>query len=107
MINGARLCLFLDLVDIHAHLATAVFYHGLREDHSVPVHFMSGLYERSCAYSTHIERTLLPVGAEVSCADLMLSWVTNLVDIKAPYPGWIDVMARSGLRMFTASNFET
>ena len=107
MIDGARLCLIPGLVDIHAHLATAAFYRGLRKDHSVQEHFMTGLYERSCAYSTHIDRTLLPMGAEVSCADWMLSWVTKLVGITAPYPGWIEVMARSGLRMYTASNFET
>ena len=68
---------------------------------------MTGLYERSCAYSAHIDWTLLPVGAEASSAELMLSWVTTLVDITAPYPGWIDVMARSVLGMFAASNFET
>ena len=107
VIDGAGLCLIPGLVDIHAHPATEVFYRGLREDHSVPEHFMTGLYERSCAYSAHIDRALLPVGAEASYAELMLSGVTTLVDITAPYPGWIDVMARSGLRMFAAPTFET
>ena len=107
VIDRAGLCLIPGLVDIHAHPATEVFYRGVREDHSVPESFMTGLYERSCAYSAHIDWTLLPVGAEVSYAELMLSWVTTLVDITAPYPGWIDVMARSGLRMFAAPTFET
>jgi 5-methylthioadenosine/S-adenosylhomocysteine deaminase len=107
VIAGAGLCLLPGFVDIHAHPATEVFYRGLREDHSVPEHYMSGLYERSCAYSAHIDRDLLPYGAEVSYAELMLSGVTTLVDITAPYPGWIDVMARSGLRMYAAPTFET
>jgi 5-methylthioadenosine/S-adenosylhomocysteine deaminase len=107
VIDGTGLCLIPGLVDIHAHPATEVFYRGLREDHSVPEHYMTGLYERSCAYSAHIDRALLPVGAEASYAELMLSGVTTLVDITAPYPGWIDVMARSGLRMFAAPTFET
>ena len=46
-------------------------------------------------------------GAEVSYADLLLSGVTSLVDITVPYPGWVDVMARSGLRMFAAPGFNT
>lgn len=107
VIEGAGLCLMPGFVDIHAHPATEVFYRGLREDHSVPEHYMTGLYERSCAYSAHIDRALLPYGAEVSYAELMLSGVTTLVDITAPYPGWVDVMARSGLRMFAAPTFET
>ena len=107
VVDGTGLCLMPGFVDIHSHPATEIFYRGLREDHSVPEHYMSGLYERSCAYSAHIDRALLPVGAEASYAELMLSGVTTLVDITAPYDGWIDVMARSGLRMFAAPTFET
>ena len=40
---------------------------------------MTGLYERSCAYS--IDREDLKHGAEISYADLMRSGVTTLVDI--------------------------
>lgn len=107
VIDGAGLCLMPGLVDIHAHPATEIFYRGLREDHSVPEHYMTGLYERSCAYSAHIDRALLPYGAEASYAELMSSGVTTLVDITSPYPGWLDVMAKSGMRMFAAPAFET
>jgi len=107
VIDGSGLCLMPGLVDIHAHPATEIFYRGLREDHSVPEHYMTGLYERSCAYSAHIDRALLPYGAEASYAELMSSGVTTLVDITSPYPGWLDVMAKSGMRMFAAPTFET
>tara|TARA_B100000676_G_scaffold312065_1_gene384569 strand:+ start:1092 stop:2540 length:1449 start_codon:yes stop_codon:yes gene_type:complete len=107
IVDGAGLCLMPGFVDIHAHPATEIFYRGLREDHSVPEHYMTGLYERSCAYSPHIDRALLPFGAEASYAELMLSGVTTLVDITAPYPGWMDVMVKSGLRIFAAPTFET
>tara|TARA_E500000331_G_scaffold192550_1_gene185032 strand:+ start:53 stop:334 length:282 start_codon:yes stop_codon:yes gene_type:complete len=43
VIDGAGLCLIRGFVDIHAHLATEVFYRGFREDYSVPEHFMTGL----------------------------------------------------------------
>ncbi len=59
------------LVDIHAHPATEIFYCDLREDHSAPEHYITGLCERFC------------------------------------YPGWLDVMARSGMRKFAAPTFET
>ena len=106
VIDGAGLCLMPGLVDIHAHPATEIFYRGLRKITACG-HYMTGLYERSCAYSAHIDRALLPYGAEASYAELMLSGVTTLVDITSPYPGWLDVMAKSGMRMFAAPTFET
>ncbi len=105
VIDGSNLCLIPGLVDIHAHPASEPFYRGIREDHSVREHYMTGLYERSCAYA--IDPECLKYGAEVSYSDLLLSGVTSLVDITFPYPGWIDVMARSGLRMFAAPGFNT
>ena len=48
VIDGAGLCLMPGLVDIHAHPATEIFYRGLREDHSVPEHYITGLCERFC-----------------------------------------------------------
>lgn len=105
VIDGSDLCLIPGFVDIHAHPASEVFYRGIREDHSVPEHHMTGLYERSCAFS--IEKEALKYGAEVSYADLMMSGVTTLVDIVFPYPGWTDVMKRSGMRMYAAPGFNT
>ncbi|MFT6581740.1 MAG: cytosine/adenosine deaminase-related metal-dependent hydrolase [Alphaproteobacteria bacterium] len=105
VINGADLCLMPGFVDIHAHPASEVFFRGLREDHSVPEHYMTGLYERSCVYA--IDQEDKKYGAEVSYADLMLSGVTTLVDITFPYPGWTDIMARSGLRAYAAPGFNT
>ncbi len=104
-IDGSGLCLIPGLVDIHSHPASEVFYRGLREDHSVREHYMSGLYERSCAFV--IDPEDLKHGAEVSYADLLLSGVTTLVDISFPFPGWVEVMRRSGLRLYAAPGFNT
>ena len=105
VIDGAGKCLMPGLVDIHGHPCTEVMYRGIREDHGVPAHYMTGLYERSCAYRADPED--LKYGAEVSYSDLMLSGVTTLADVTFPYPGWLDVMARSGLRMYAAPGFNT
>lgn len=105
VIEGAGLCLMPGLVDVHSHPASEVMYRGIREDHSVREHYMTGLYERSCSFP--IDPEDLKIGAEVAYADLMLSGVTTLVDIAFPYPGWADVMERSGLRLFAAPGFNT
>ena len=105
LIDGSGLCLIPGFVNIHSHPCTEVLYRGIREDHSVREHFMTGLYERSCSYSADDDGKKF--GAEVSYADLMLSGVTTLVDVTFPYPGWIDVMDRSGLRMYAAPGFNS
>ena len=105
VIDGASRCLMPGLVDIHAHPASEVFYRGIREDHIVPEHFMSGLFERSCAYRIAPED--LKHGGEVSYADLVRSGVTTLVDNVFPYPGWTDLIERSGMRVYATPGFNT
>ncbi|MDA1097715.1 MAG: amidohydrolase family protein [Proteobacteria bacterium] len=105
VLSGSGLCLMPGLVDVHAHPAGEIMFRGIREDHNVREHYMNGLYERSCSYP--IDPEDLKIGAEVSYADLMLSGVTTLVDIAFPYPGWTDVIERSGLRLYAAPGFNT
>ncbi len=105
VVEGTNRCLMPGLVDIHAHPASEVFYRGIREDHSVPEHYMSGLFERSCAYRIAPED--LKYGGEVSYADLVRSGVTTLVDNVFPYPGWTDLIERSGMRVYATPGFNT
>lgn len=105
VVDGAGRCLIPGFVNIHAHPASEMFYRGIREDHSVPEHYMTGLYERSCAYS--IDRDDLKHGGEIAYADLMRSGVTTLVDITFPYPGWTEMIERSGMRSYAAPGFNT
>ena len=93
-IDGAGLCLIPGFVNIHSHPCTEALYRGIREDHSVREHHMTGLYERSCAFGAHDDDK--KYAAEASYADLMLSGVTTLVDVTFPYPGWVNVMEKSG-----------
>jgi cytosine/adenosine deaminase-related metal-dependent hydrolase len=105
VIDGAGLCLIPGFVNIHSHPCTEVLNRGIREDHSVREHHMTGLYERSMAFSAHEDDK--KYGAEVSYADLMMSGVTTLVDVTFPYPGWVEVMERSGLRLYAAPGFNS
>jgi len=86
------------LVNIHSHPSTEPFYRGIREEHGVPRMYMSGLYERSLAFSPEPEGRRL--GAEAAYCEMLLSGTTTVADLSAPYPGWLDLAARSGLRVF-------
>jgi 5-methylthioadenosine/S-adenosylhomocysteine deaminase len=65
---------------------------------------MTGLYERSQAFSAPDDEARA-ASAEFAYCELLLSGVTSLVDISAPWDGWIDVCAKSGMRGFLAPGY--
>lgn len=99
-IDGRGLCVLPGLINIHSHPSSEPLYRGIREDHGVPEQYMTGLHERLQAYHADAEAAL--AAAEVAYCELLLSGVTALADLSFPYPGWLELAARSGLRAFLA-----
>jgi cytosine/adenosine deaminase-related metal-dependent hydrolase len=95
-IDGRGLLVMPGLIDLHSHPSLEASYRGIREEHGVPEMYMSGLFERCVAYWPDEEGQL--ACAEAAYCELLLSGVTTLVDISGAYPGWVELMARSGLR---------
>src|SRR5437867_6238033 len=102
-IDGRGLMVMPGLVNVHSHPGHEASYRGIREEHGVPELYMTGLFERSLAYWLDDEGKLACV--EAACCELLLSGVTTLVDISAEYPGWVDLIARSGLRGVLAPSY--
>jgi len=69
----------------------------------VPEMYMSGLFERAGAYWPDDEGKL--ACAEAAYCELLRSGVTTLVDISGDYPGWRELIARSGLRGVLAPSY--
>src|SRR2546421_6922969 len=65
---------------------------------------MTGLYERSQALQAP-DVDARAASAEFAYCELLLSGVTTLVDITAPWDGWIELFARSGMRGFLAPGY--
>jgi len=99
-IDGRGLFVMPGLVDLHSHPALEPAYKGVREEHGVPEMYMTGLYERATTFRTDAQGEL--AAAEVAFSELLLSGVTSLVDVSGVYDGWIDLLARSGLRGWVA-----
>jgi len=102
-IDGRALVVMPGLIDLHAHPTTEPSYKGIREEHGVPEMYMTGLYERSMAF--RLDEDGRKAGAEVAYSEMLASGVTSVVDLSVPFEGWIDLLARSGLRGFVAPGY--
>jgi cytosine/adenosine deaminase-related metal-dependent hydrolase len=103
-IDGSDRMVMPGLIDIHSHPEHEPLYRGIREEHGLPSMHMTGLYERSQALSAPDDEARV-ASAEFAYCELLRSGVTSLVDISAPWPGWLDLFARSGLRGFLAPGY--
>ena len=92
------------LVNVHSHLGHEPAFRGIREEHGVPAHYMTGLFERSQAYGA-VDAETRAASAEFACCELLRCGVTSVLDIGPPWAGWADLMSRSGLRGFLAPGF--
>lgn len=105
-IDGRGLMVMPGLVNIHAHPGGESIYRGIREEHGLPGHYMTGLFERFQAYGP-ADAATRAASTEVAFCELLRSGVTSLVDIGAAADGWADLFAKSGLRGFLAPVFSS
>jgi 5-methylthioadenosine/S-adenosylhomocysteine deaminase len=103
-IDGSDRLVMPGLIDIHSHPEHEPLYRGIREEHGLPSMHMTGLYERSQALSAPDDEARA-ASAEFAYCELLLSGVTSLVDITAPWDGWVELFARSGMRGFLAPGY--
>jgi cytosine/adenosine deaminase-related metal-dependent hydrolase len=104
VIDGAGLMVMPGLIDIHSHPHHEPLYRGIREEHGVANMHMTGLYERGQAFSAPDDEGRA-ASAEFAYCELLLCGVTSLVDISAPFDGWIALFAKSGMRGFLAPGY--
>jgi cytosine/adenosine deaminase-related metal-dependent hydrolase len=103
-IDGKDRFVLPGLINIHSHPQHEPAYRGVREEHGLPGMYMTGLFERSQAYQA-TDEDFVAASSEFAYCELLLSGVTSLVDISGPWSGWVDQMARSGLRSFLAPGY--
>ncbi len=104
VIDGRDRLVLPGLIDIHSHPEHEPLYRGVREEHGVRNMYMTGLYERSQAFSAPDDEARA-ASAEFAYSELLLSGVTSLVDISPAWDGWIELFAKSGMRGFVAPGY--
>jgi cytosine/adenosine deaminase-related metal-dependent hydrolase len=103
-IDGKDRFVLPGLINVHSHPQHEPTYRGVREEHGLPGMYMSGLFERSQAYHATDDASRA-ASAEFAYCELLLCGVTSVMDISGAWDGWIDLMAKSGLRSFLAPSF--
>jgi 5-methylthioadenosine/S-adenosylhomocysteine deaminase len=102
-IAGQDLLVMPGLVDIHSHPSTEPFFRGIREEHGLPAMFMTGLYERGFAFRPDAPGR--QAGKTTAYCEMLLTGITTVADLSGTDEGWIDLAARSGLRVFLAPSY--
>lgn len=105
VVDGTDIMVMPGLIDIHSHLAHEPINKGYTDETGSPGLYNSNLYEymptmegdqKGAAWQTRL-----------ACGELLMSGVTTIVDMTVPYPGWVDVLAESGLRAYAAPMFRS
>ncbi len=103
IVDGRKLMVMPGLINIHTHPTTEPAGRGVREDHGVPEQQMSGLFERLQAF--RLDQTGQEAAMRLAYAELLSAGVTSVVDLSAPFPNWLGVMAESGMRVWAGAGF--
>ena len=104
-IDGRGLLALPGLVNIHSHPTTEPGYRGVREDHGVPEQQMTGLMERLQAFRLGDDGR--QAAAVMSYSEMLRAGTTTACDITVPFDGWLETMAKSGMRFYAGPTFQS
>ncbi|MDP2330513.1 MAG: amidohydrolase family protein [Reyranella sp.] len=102
-LDGSGLLALPGLVNIHSHPTTEPGYRGVREDHGVPEQQMTGLIERLQAFRLGDDGR--EAAATMSYSEMLRAGTTTACDVTVPFDGWLETMARSGMRFYASPTF--
>jgi 5-methylthioadenosine/S-adenosylhomocysteine deaminase len=104
-IDGRDRFVMPGLVNIHSHPMSEPMNKGFTDEMGSPRLGMSGLYEYMPVFRPDDEG--IAACAELAYAELLLSGVTTLVDLSVAWDGWLELMAKSGLRGIVAPMYRS
>ena len=102
---GAGLMGMPGLVNIHSHPSSEPMNKGLIDEVGSPGLYNSSLYEYLPIFRGDAEA--VPNCVRVALSELLLSGVTTVADLSMAHPGWLDILAESGLRVCIAPMFRS
>jgi cytosine/adenosine deaminase-related metal-dependent hydrolase len=104
-ISGRGLMVMPGLVNIHSHPSSEPMNKGLIDEIGSPGLYNSSLYEFMPIFRADAEA--VPHCVRVALSELLLSGVTTVADLSMAHPGWLDLLAESGMRVCIAPMFKS
>jgi 5-methylthioadenosine/S-adenosylhomocysteine deaminase len=109
-VDGRGKMVMPGLVNIHSHPSSEPMNKGLIDEVGSPGLYNSSLYEYLPIFRSDAEA--VPHCVRVALSELLLSGVTTVADLSMAHPGWLDLLAESGMRvciapMFKSANWST
>jgi cytosine/adenosine deaminase-related metal-dependent hydrolase len=101
--DGDALLVIPGLINIHCHPAQSPIFRGYVEEFGNPRLFYSGRHRFRQAFLPDVEAQR--ASARFGLAELLAGGVTTVVDLSHAYPGWLDLLAESGIRAVAAPMF--
>ena len=105
VIDGAGRMVMPGLVNIHSHPSSEPMNKGFTDEVGSPGFYNSSLYEYLPIFRAQGEEIAACV--RVALSELLLSGVTTLADLSMAHPGWLDLLADSGMRVCIAPMFRS
>jgi len=104
-IDGSALLVIPGLINIHCHPAQSPLSRGYVEEFGNPRLFSSSRhrFRQSFLPDADAQRA----SARFGLAELLAGGVTTVVDLSHAYPGWLDLLAESGIRAVAAPMFRS
>ncbi|MFK7967310.1 MAG: amidohydrolase family protein [Burkholderiaceae bacterium] len=100
---GEHLMVMPGLVNIHSHPTSEPMRKGITDETLSPNFHHSSLYEFLTTFGNDAEGT--GPCHRVAMAELLQSGCTTIVDYSKPFDGWLDSLAKSGIRACIAPMF--
>jgi cytosine/adenosine deaminase-related metal-dependent hydrolase len=104
-VDGAGMMVMPGLVNIHSHPSSEPMNKGLIDEVGSPGLYNSSLYEYLPIFRADADA--VPHCVRVALSELLLSGVTTVADLSMAHPGWLDLLAESGMRVCIAPMFRS
>ena len=104
-ISGSGLMVMPGLVNIHSHPSSEPMNKGFTDEVGTPGLYNSSLYEYLPIFRADADA--VPSCVKVALSELLLSGVTTVADLSVAHPGWLDLLAESGMRVCIAPMFRS
>lgn len=104
-IDGRRRLVMPGLINIHCHPTQTPIFRGFVEEFGNPRLFYSARHEFRQSFLQ--DETAQRASARYGLAEMLACGTTSIVDLSHAYPGWLDILAESGLRAWAAPMFRS